>query len=989
MSGRLVLLIRRVFDIRPGEGQAVLYSFLFVALAVASFLLAKPIRNGLFLATYGAHQLVYVYVGVPLALTAAVPLFGRLAARVNQRTITTGTLIFFCLNVIGFWYAFRYLEVPGLPAIFYIWVNCYGIIVPVQAWTFANRVFDTRQARRLFGLIGSGASAGAIVGGLLAQVLVGMVGTVNLLLVLAGLIAACAVVVNLGWKVRRRDTAYSASAKTPLRFSETARLVARDPYLRLIAAMVFIVAIVTQWSQFQFSLSAELRFADDPDRLTRFFGGFNFVMGIVALLVQLFVTGPALRQYGVGVTILLLPIALAFGSSMILAFPVLWTVLMTNALDQGLRFSIDKATFELLYLPIPSNIKANVKGIIDLLVNRLADGVGGVLLGVMTQGFSLVVFTLPGAGLGLQGIAAVNLVLLVVWIAIAVALRRGYVDAIRDSIHRYRLDVEREGTRVLDRSAARILAGKLTGDDPDEVLYALKMFDVQHRAVPHPALRSLVTHSSAAVRAKALSILNHLGDRGVLTEAEALLRDPDLDVRTEALLYLAHHARIDPVARIQELGGFADFSIRAGMVAFLSRPGAMQNLDAARVILGTMVDEEGEDGAPARAEAARLIAMLPDEFGPELGKLLADPDPSVVRPALSAMGALQRSDLIEQALPALARQDLHADALPALVALGEAVVPRLGDLLSNGDGSGSASAGNGGGNGNGAGHAAAAVGGHGVDGHGRLDAAVRREIPIVLAHIGGSEARRILTDHLLEADVILRFRVIAALNKLHQLHPDIELDRRPIEMVLTAEIMGHYRSYQIMGKLGDAFEHADPVALSLKQSMDHEVERIFRLMQLRWPQTDMYSAYVGLQSQNPSVRANALEFLDNILQPQVRSLIVPLLDSQVPVRERVELANRLLGTLVETPEQAVAALVASDDPWMRASGAYAIGMLRLTSLAPELDRLASATDDPLLRETVRAAREKLALTTKPPAPTGEITPLQETWEAEQQSMGIG
>jgi AAA family ATP:ADP antiporter len=984
----LVSLIRRVFDIRPGEGQAVLYSFLFVALAVASFLLAKPIRNGLFLAKYGAHQLVYVYVGVPLALSAAVPLFGRLSARLNQRTITTGTLIFFCLNVIGFWYAFRFLNVPGLPAIFYIWVNCYGIIVPVQAWTFANRVFDTRQARRLFGLIGSGASAGAIVGGLLARVLVGELGTVNLLLVLAGLIAACAVVVNLGWKVRRRDTSYgSTTGKTPLAFGDTARLIARDPYLRLIAAMVFIVAIVTQWSQFQFSLSAELRFADDPDRLTRFFGGFNFVMGIVALVVQLFVTGPALRQYGVGVTIMLLPVALAFGSSMILVWPVLWTVLMTNALDQGLRFSIDKATFELLYLPIPSNIKSNVKGIIDLLVNRLADGVGGVLLGVMTQGFNLIIFTLPGAHLGLQGIAAVNLVLLTVWVGIAVALRRGYVEAIRDSIHRYRLDVEREGTRVLDRSATRILAGKLTGDDPAEILYALKMFDLQHRHVPHPALRSLVNHSSAAVRAKALSILNHLGDRGVLTEAEALLRDPDLDVRTEALLYLAHHARIDPVARIQELGGFADFSIRAGMVAFLSRPGGMQNLDAARVLLGTMVDEVGEEGTPARAEAARLIAMLPDEFGPELGRLLGDPDPRVVKPALSAMGALQRSDLIEYALPALARPELHADALPALVALGEAVVPRLGDLLSNGNGSGN---GNGNGNGNEStsnGHAGSATA-NGQNQTGKLDAAVRREIPIVLAHIGGSEARRILTDHLLEADVILRFRVIAGLNKLHQLHPDIELDRRPIEMVLTAEIMGHYRSYQIMGKLGDAFEHADPVALSLKQSMDHEVERIFRLMQLRWPQTDMYSAYVGLQSQNPSVRANALEFLDNILQPQVRSLIVPLLDSQVSVRERVALANRLLGTLVETPEQAVSALVASDDPWMRASGAYAIGMLRLTSLASELDRLGS-TDDPLLRETVRAAREKLASTPKPAAPAGELTSARETWEAEQQSMGIG
>ena len=137
------------------------------------------------------------------------------------------------------------------------------------------------------------------------------------------------------------------------------------------------------------------------------------------------------------------------------------------------------------------------------------------------------------------------------------------------------------------------------------------------------------------------------------------------------------------------------------------------------------------------------------------------------------------------------------------------------------------------------------------------------------------------------------------------------------------------------------------------------------------------------------MRANALEFLDNILQPQVRSLIVPLLDSQVSVRERVALANRLLGTSVETPEQAVSALVASDDPWMRASGAYAIGMLRLTALAPELDRLAATTDDPLLRETVRAAQEKLTTTPKPPVPAAELTPVRETWEAEQQSMGIG
>ena len=113
--------------------------------------------------------------------------------------------------------------------------------------------------------------------------------------------------------------------------------------------------------------------------------------------------------------------------------------------------------------------------------------------------------------------------------------------------------------------------------------------------------------------------------------------------------------------------------------------------------------------------------------------------------------------------------------------------------------------------------------------------------------------------------------------------------------------------------------------------MEQEVERIFRLMGLLFPAYDLHSAYFGLRSGNAAVRANALEFLDNILKPQLRSLLVPLLDSYVSVAERVKHANRLLGTEVDSQEQAVAVLLASDDPWMRSCAAYAIGSLGLRS----------------------------------------------------------
>ncbi len=95
--------------------------------------------------------------------------------------MTAGTLVFFFLNALLFWYAFTWRRFPLLPGIFYVWVNCFGIIAPVQAWSFANSLFDTRQAKRLFGLIGSGASLGAITGGILARFLVEPLGgSINL-----------------------------------------------------------------------------------------------------------------------------------------------------------------------------------------------------------------------------------------------------------------------------------------------------------------------------------------------------------------------------------------------------------------------------------------------------------------------------------------------------------------------------------------------------------------------------------------------------------------------------------------------------------------------------------------------------------------------------------------------------------------------------------------------------------------------------------------
>jgi AAA family ATP:ADP antiporter len=235
----------------------------------------------------------------------------------------------------------------------------------------------------------------------------------------------------------------------------------------------------------------------------------------------------------------------------------------------------------------------------------------------------------------------------------------------------------------------------------------------------------------------------------------------------------------------------------------------------------------------------------------------------------------------------------------------------------------------------------------------------RREIPAVLSAIGTSEAARALRDALLEPDTQLRYRSIQALNKIYKARPEIDRDPQMIEAVLAAEILGHYRSYQILGTLRESLPEDDAVMRAPRASMEQEVERIFRLLGLLYPRYDLHSAYFGLRSSDSVVHDNALEFLDNILRPQLRSVLVPLLDFRVSVAERIRLANRLVEAKVETREQAVAALLSSEEPWLKSCGAYAVGMLGLRRLEAELDRCLEHAD-PLLRESARQAKVRLA-----------------------------
>jgi AAA family ATP:ADP antiporter len=913
----MLVNLQRLLGMNARELRRALPLFAYLFLTMAGSVASKSARDALFLERYEAVDLPYVDIAIALIVGVVASVYIRAGERLNLRNLQVASLLGFGVSALGFWW---WSTLPGgeSPALFlliYVWVGVLSVLIPAQVWTLANFVLTTREAKRAFGLVGSGAILGWIVGGLMTRVAVGRYGTEAMLLLTALTQVVSAGLVVLIWRFRPRQVNGDGPAGYEGGGGVLAALevIAGSRYLKAIAAVILLASLATTVEAWQFKAIAKAAIPD-TEELAMFFGTFNMVAGMVSLALQLLLTSRVLRRLGIGMTLFIVPVALSFTSVGVLATGTLLAATMLRASDQVLRYSIDKATVELLYLPVPVNQTFVVKSFIDTVVYRMGDGLGGmiVLIFATALGWSPV------------DMAWVCLLLLGGWMAAAAVARREYVENLQDSIHQHRLDAERGSAPVLERMASEMLTARLSGDT-GEIVYALSLFEMAHDRKVHPAVRGLLKHPMPEVRRRALALLSRADDLGVKEQVQQMLHDPDLEVRTEALLYLTEHGNVDPLASIESVGDFEDFSIRASMVAFLARPGRAQNADAARLMLSKMAEESGPEGQRTRLEAARLIGFLPDLFDRELRQLLQDEDLEVARAAFSATAQLKKRIFVGRIIERMDQPALVPAAVQALASFGDRIVGTLRDFL--------------------------------VDADMPLD--VRREVPDVLLAIGTRGAQNVLTESVLDRDVVLRYRCIAALNKLGQIHPERPVDRKIVESVLAAEILGHYRSYQVMGTLARTLsDSSDPVRQGLQESMEKETERIFRLLKMLYPSHDLHSAYVGLQSRDPVVHDNALEFIDTILPPEIRAVLMPVIDRDVDIPARIERANQLLGSQLGGREEAVEVLTSSADPWLRSCAAYTIGELQLAKFGQLLDEW-TRDPDPLLRASAVEARQKL------------------------------
>ncbi len=873
--------LRSFLNLERGEEAPAFLLFAYLTLIMASYIITQAIRDGLFLYKFSAYQLPYVYLAIAALISFVVWLYIKAAGRLGQASVIVASLLFFILNVLVQWWALRRQWTP-ITWIFYVWTSIFGIIVITQVWTVANQVLDLRQAKRLFPLISSGAILGSTLGGFTAARLARSLGTDNMMLLLIPLLILAGIFAQILLSRHSHSRGTHGKKSKPIDFSTAIRTIKASPYLKLIILLLALSNIVTLVVGIQFSDLVKHAFPLKND-ITRFMGSFKACFSILSFLLQVLAGSWLVAKFGVRRMILVLPMALAGGTLVLLAFPLaLWAGIVLKGSDHTLRYSVDRATTELLYLPLPQSTKSEVKAVIDMVMQRVADGVGALLVLFVTR-------ALKG---GQVSLCAVDLILLAAWLGVAFRTRSGYVHTLWKAVLEGR-DLGREviGT-ILDRNSLPSIKTLLASKDEEVVLRGMEMaLEARH---PEWIPREFIRHPSERVRTRALEVLT-LTDQELL---ERVQNDSSTLMRASAILAVARRA---PAARST-----------AAVSPFLQSPNLHVRLSALMAIIrqnhdlpkGTVKKEleqiVGSLG-PASAQWKDVAEALgeiahPEAVGLHL-RLLQHPDPAVRKQAILSAGRAGRRELVPLLIPLLRDPEWAPDVRLTLREYENRILGTLADALQDPS----------------------------------EDIEVRRSIPLVLAYVPDQASVDILLNALFDYDGLVRYRSIRALDKLRLVDPGLRF--HPDKIICRIREDGEQTKWfqQACATLYPQNGSKDLLLQLFKDKIERGKDRVFRLLALLLPPRAAIGSILVFREGDRLAVAKVTELLDNLLPGKLRDVVLPL----------VEPKGRWLRT-EQTTAQILEACLSNPDPILRECAADAVRKGRwpeVTGLGPLLTRI--------------------------------------------------
>jgi AAA family ATP:ADP antiporter len=397
----------------PQELAAALWSFGYFFMLLAGYYVLRPLRDQMGIAG-GVRNLPWLFTATFLALLLAQPLYGALVARLPRARFIPIVYHFFVANLALFWVLLTLnVEAVIVARAFFVWVSVFNLFAVAVFWSFMADLFSAEQGKRLFGFIGAGGTAGALLGPVITIWLSVPLGPVNLLIVAAIFLEAAVLCVYRLERAAVARTGEPAEAR-PIGGNAFAALteLVRSPYLLGVALWVSLLSFGATILYFEQAniVSATVHGAGPQ---TRIFASIDLAVGLLTLATQIFATGQFLKRFGTGVAAGALPAIYIVGFLAIALAPVLIVVLVVQVLQRWMNFAIANPARQVFFTVVGREEKYKAKNLIDVVIYRGSDALYGWVFD-----------SLQALGLKLGAIALVAWPVAVGWLILSGALGR-------------------------------------------------------------------------------------------------------------------------------------------------------------------------------------------------------------------------------------------------------------------------------------------------------------------------------------------------------------------------------------------------------------------------------------------------------------------------------------------------------------------------------------------------------------------------------------
>ena len=575
---------------------------------------------------------------------------------------------------------------------------------------------------------------------------------------------------------------------------------------------------------------------------------------------------------------MVLPVLLVGGSvATLLIGGILAVVLATKAADGSLRHSLHRVTSELLWMPLPDEVRTSSKTFIDTVVVRVAQAAtASALFLCASQGWD-----------DPHSLASGLLILAILWATLGVGLRRPYLQLFRSALVSKREEVPIE----LDLDAAEFVVEALSSREPAKAIAAMELLASNNRSRLIPAL--ILYHESSEVLIRALETISTADRSDWPPLATRLLDHEDGSVRVAAMRALSRIGMMDAAEERlydvrPEVRGHAAFLVEKRD----DSPEPSEHPAVEEILL--------IDGDPGRMAKLGLLSSISDAPEPRYANLLMqlvrDPDEQVVAATVETMTKLRDKRFIPFLIERLAKREGRPAVREALANQGARALRRLAQALADPN----------------------------------TNERLRRHIPRAIASFHSQRAIDLLLAQLQEEQVGgVRYRLIRALGRLVTRGAGL-VKGKPLEPMLERTLIEHLRMAALAAQLAQHSEDETtgpsrslPLLINLLEDKAAQaLDRAFRLLQIMHPNEDVRSLESAAKSPDRRTRARALEYVDTLTldtSPRVRRLFNVIVDD-LTLSQSLNRVGADIGRLPNDVQGAIDLLRADGDVAVAALG---------------------------------------------------------------------